>query len=498
MKQSSNNLGFIKIDGNEALIPALLQYAEQVAKLVGFSTRECNQLQLALEETTVGVIKDSFSDDEVGEIDLTFVKKANGIEIHIHDMGLPYDPNATPIYDPTNIDEGSMDALGTFLIGQMVDEYRYNNLGIRGKEVVLIKLLESRSIVQDMPRVEEAEVVAPPVKKDIEPIAFNIRRMKEEEALEVCRCIYDCYGYSYANENVYHPERVNAMNQDGQLMSVVAVNDDNEIGGHGATIFYDHLPAEFGIVVTKKKFRGQGFARELGEKIVSEALNAGLKGLQVKEVTAHPYTQKFCAKLGYDDCGLLLAHSPKSLSFKGIADSLKQRNSDVLGFKYLTPPEPIDLYLPEHHQEMMTRLFGNIGVEVNALSCDCSEEPTDDKTEMFINVHSLRSLAEMGVVAHGKDAMQVIRQEFRKILLEEIEVIEFYLSLDTPYTAKIVPELEKLGFLFTGILPETKYGNAMIMQYFNGAHVDYDKIVLVSDVAQDLLNYIRKNDMKAD
>jgi len=53
-------------------------------------------------------------------------------------MGLPYDPNMVPTYDPKgDIAEQNLDGLGSFLINQMVDEYWYNNLGIKGKEVVV-------------------------------------------------------------------------------------------------------------------------------------------------------------------------------------------------------------------------------------------------------------------------------------------------------------------------------------------------------------------------
>lgn len=214
-------------------------------------------------------------------------------------MGLPYAPHLVPSYDPAaDLLEQDMSGLGSFLISKTMDEYRFNNLGIKGKEVVLIKYFNSPNIASECDYTVEPEIVQPPTSGEvIEQIDFNIRLMKPEEALDVCRCIYDCYGYSYANENIYFPERVAALNQEGKLRSAVAVTDDGEMGGHFAVIYYDQLPAEVGIAVTKKKFRGQGFARQLGEFLEMEARREGLIGLQVKEVTAHPYTQKFCAKL---------------------------------------------------------------------------------------------------------------------------------------------------------------------------------------------------------
>jgi len=490
-------VGFIKLPNDEKLVPALLQYTKGLGSIVGFSDKACNELELALEEACVEVIKNAFTPDEEATIDISFCQRLDGMEIHIHDMGLPYDPENVPAFDPTaDLAEADLEGLGTFLVNKMVDEYRFQNLGIKGKEMVLTKYFDSPCVVDGAHEQVEPEVVEPPKKADVEPMEFDIRLMQPDEALEVCRCIYDCYGYSYANENVYYPERVVAMNQDGKLRSGVAVTQDGEIGGHFALIYYDSLPAEIGIAVTKKKFRGQGFARQLGEFLEAEAREDGLKGVQVKEVTAHPYTQKFCFKLGYSDCGMLLAHSPKSLSFKGIADQLKQRNSDVLGFKYLEEPGQKAIYAPARHREMICSLYRNLGVEVDCQAAD-DPQPVHDQTTMSVNVNSLRSLAEIGITDYGPDALLLMRQELHKLFKEEIQVFELFLNLEDPMTAVMVPEFEKLGFIFTGILPETLNGDSLVMQYFNGVHIDYNELVLVSETAKNLLEYIRRNDPHA-
>jgi anti-sigma regulatory factor (Ser/Thr protein kinase)/GNAT superfamily N-acetyltransferase len=495
--KKQTDLGHLYLPNDEALIPAVTRYTSEVVKLSGFDKEQGKKIQMALEEAILYVLNNAFDASELGEYNIRFVKLLNGIEIHIHDMGLPYNPNTEPDYDPTADISNLNDAgLGTFLISKTMDEYRFNNLGIKGKELVLVKYLESACIVDEYEGPVEAEVVVPPTKAPVEQIHFDIRLMKPDEALEICRCIYDCYGYSYANENIYYPERVAAMNADGKLRSAVAMTPDNEMGGHFALIYYDKLPAEAGIAVTKKKFRGQGFARQMGEFLELEARKDGLKGMQVKEVTSHPYTQKFCLKLGYKDCGMLLAHSPKSLSFKGINENLEQRNSDVLGFKYLTTPEPRKIYALQKHAGMLEKLFNNLGAEVEFLQPQLSEA-AQAQGAMSVTIHTLRSLAEIMIDQIGEDTLLTLQQEMRKIFREEIQVMELYLSLNDPQSPEIVSQLEKMGFIFTGILPETSMGDAIIMQFFNGIHIDYDKIILVTDMAKELLNYIRENDPRA-
>lgn len=493
--QNSKVMGFIRLPNDTSLIPALNGYTEKIAELVGFDQSDSKKIQLAVEEACLDVINNSFIPNEEAEYDITFLKRLDGIEIHIHDMGLPFDPSMAPVYDPkADLIEQDLEGLGSFLIGKVMDEYQFNNLGVKGKEIVLIKYFDTQVIGREQSTPPVPEVIEPlAVNAPVEQIEFDIRLMKPNEALEVCRCIYDCYGYSYANENIYFPDRVAAMNQTGKLCSAVAVTQEGEMGGHFALINYDKLPSEVGIAVTKQKFRGQGFARQLGEFLEVQARAAGLKGVQVKEVTAHLYTQKFCLKLGYKDCGLLLAHSPLTLSFKGIADKLKQRNSDVLGFKYLETPIKRQIFVPAHHKEIIELLYNNLGDTVECLISD-NAVPRNEKSITEVTVHKIRSLAEILVLENGADVMQVLRSELRKIFLEGIQVVELYLSLADPMTPAIVPQLESMGFIFTGILPETAQGDSLIMQYFNGVHIDYDQLVLVTDVAKQLLNYVKQHD----
>ncbi|HNR27388.1 MAG TPA: ATP-binding protein [Bacteroidales bacterium] len=107
-----------------------------MAKIAGFSSRDCYKIQLAVEETCINVMKTSFHPDEIADYQVEFKGRLDGIEIHIRDMGLPYDPSLIQGYDPAaNILEQDMEGLGSFLIKQTMGEYRFNNLGVRGKEV---------------------------------------------------------------------------------------------------------------------------------------------------------------------------------------------------------------------------------------------------------------------------------------------------------------------------------------------------------------------------
>ena len=58
-------------------------------------------------------------------------------------------------------------------------------------------------------------------------------------------------------------------------------------------------------------------------------------------------------------------------------------------------------------------------------------------------------------------------------------------------------EFEKLGFFFAGVLPCARIGDTLILQYLNNVDLDYEKIAAYSDIAKELLGYIRAHDPNA-
>lgn len=493
----------LTVPNDLSYVPVAQSFVAGVASQIGFGQDDLHRIELAVEEASANVIEHAFAPGEDAHFDVLCQRVPHGIEIRIHDDGLPYDPTLAPDYDPSaDLDGQDGLGLGGFLMKHLMDEYEFCNLGAKGKETRLVKYLDSPNVVDEEPG-KEPETPEPPSSRPVETTEFAIRAMRPEEAIEVARCVYDAYGYSYANEHVYYPERVAAMNQSGYLLSAVASAESGEIGGHAALIFHEDFAPELGIAVVKREFRGCRLATRIGEFLVEQAISRSIQALQVKQVTVHPYTQKFCQKQGYLDCGFLLAHSPKTLSFKGIADDLGQRNSDVVGMNYLQPPGPVSIYPPERHADMIQKLYASLGVPAaEGTPVDTSRRrpvghdgaSSESATVMSCSVNSMRALAEIRISRYGDDVLRIVKQELRRLRLEEVRVIEMFLALGDPMTREVVPALEELGFFFTGIMPHTSTGDALIMQYFNGAEVDYDAMHVVSDVARELLDYIKQND----
>jgi serine/threonine-protein kinase RsbW len=70
-----------------------------------------------------------------------------------------------------------------------------------------------------------------------------------------------------------------------------------------------------------------------------------------------------------------------------------------------------------------------------------------------------------------------------------------FLNLADPLTPRFAEQFEELGFFFVGVLPAgLPDGDALVLQYLNNVPIDYARIQLASDLAREILGYIRNHD----
>ena len=317
----------------------------------------------------------------------------------------------------------------------------------------------------------------------------------------MARCAYKSHGYTFFEDHIYYPEQIISMNESGQMVSAVAVARDGRFMGHAALV-YPELGAriaELTFVFVNVEYRGQGCMNRLCEFLFSEAPSKHeLSGIYAYAVTNHPYTQKAMVKYGINDCGLLLATSPASWEFKGIAADASQRISVLLSFKYLEPAQQLTLYPPDRHREMIGRLYRNLGAAplLETPSPEAGSFPSAPSV-FSTTVYESEGCAEIYVSRFGADAVHEIRKALRALCLRQVAAVNLFLPLQEPATFCVTSELEQLGFFFAGVLPETPIGDALILQYLNNVPLDYGKIVLYTDMAKEIMAYSKACDPNA-
>ena len=280
------------------------------------------------------------------------------------------------------------------------------------------------------------------------------------------------------------------------MISVVAVTKDHVFMGHTALLYQypEDKIAELTFAFVNVEFRGQGALNRMVDYLFQIPKQRELRGSYAYAVTNHIFTQKSMVKSQFKDCGLMLATSPASWKFKGIDDT-SQRISVLLSFKYMISPVPSPIFIPEHHKAMVSKIYGNLGVSHHSVVPSTAENRFDiGESILESGLNELEGCVEIYVLAYGVDILHQLRKILRNYCLQQISAINVFLKLTDPLTYWLTTEIEKMGFFFAGILPESRIGDVLILQYLNNVRLDYDKIQLLSDISRELLIYIKDRD----
>jgi len=242
------------------------------------------------------------------------------------------------------------------------------------------------------------------------------------------------------------------------------------------------------------EYRGQGAFNRLNEFLMKTPKRREFAGMYAYAVANHVFAQKTMARYGMNDCGLLLATSPMSWKFKGIPRDSSQRISVILSFRYMDEPRRLTLYPPSHHRAMIEKLYLNLGAQHDFAAAPRQLELPDRPSDLFFGTNLSEGCAEIFVKSYGRNVVPEVRKLLRSFCLQQLAAVNLFLNLQDPATAVLTEELENLGFFFSGILPCARAGETLILQYLNNIDLDYDKVTACSNVAKEMLGYIRQHD----
>ncbi len=496
-------------------------FLETLAEVVGFGERERGEIALAYEEAYVNVVSHAFDEQERASFAVSFEVVPRGLRIVVHDEGLPFDLSAVPEHDPSALGDPGRDlsqvregGLGLFLMRRLMDEFEFRNLGPGGKEIRMTKRIAGDHVAEllpeedwgegeageRMPRPEGAGSPAP------EPSPFSVRLFEPGDALEVARCAYRAYGYSYPNIHVFFPERFAGMVASGEIVSVVAVASDGDLMGHAAL----EVPrpgarvAEAGMAFVKPRYRGRGCLERMTAFLEAEARARGFVGLYARSVTRHAASQKAAIRGGYRDCALLAGAFPASMDFKGLGGEGGQRLSLLCSYRSLTPFPGGVLHVPARHEGMIRRILENLEISSESVP----EEPAGEKAGAAdLSERGLQRVSVVDAVAEawvmvercGKDTVPAILREARGLKRRGISWVGAGIPLASPSAPEICRALEAAGFFFAGLLPDPDVGVRLVLQDLGETvSLDYGRIEVWSDLAKELRDYVRSTGPETD
>jgi anti-sigma regulatory factor (Ser/Thr protein kinase) len=479
MNTAENQIIRLNLQAKLEYLPGAVALVREITGKLGLPDQDSRRMELVVEEACVNVIEHAFEGEE-GNFDIIIARRPGQIVIGVEDRGLPIDFK--------KLEEGQESGLGMVLMKAFADEVHFMNLGRLGKRVEMVKNLPEKNIESQLKELSKKPAAAPFGEADI-----TVRRMRPEESASLARCAYRCYGYTYANDILYFPERVKALVASGMMISVVAVDPEGEIVGHVSVNKEspEALIGESGQAIVDPRYRGVGFHKQIGFMLAQFNKESGMVGTFGEAVTVHPYSQKSALTRGYVEMGILLGFVPPTMHFKSIqGESLGKRSPVLLLYKRLNDEPLRDVYLPTLHAGIMRRIYDNSKMRRNFASGPVPELP--EKSRVDINVKTELKLAFLRVTEYGEDLEELIKFRLQELCKQRMDCIYLDLPLSSPATQRFCATMEMLGFFFGGILPELCDGDVLRMQYINNADLELADVQLATDFGRELLQYVLK------
>lgn len=492
----------LTVPNDTAYLPVISACVTASAAQVGFSEEEASRIRLAVDEACTNVIETAFEPGEKATFTVTCQKSEAGLWVIIADKGMPFNPAAVADYDPQAGLDRELGGLGFYLMKQVMDEVRFVSKGRDGKELHLVKYLEAGNIATLLSAEElqpyEARVEPAP------PGSYVFRLMQPAEAIEVAKCVYRTYGYTYPGEHVYYPERLSEMNRTGEQISIVAISDKGEVAGYCA-IFGgqpDDPIRELGQAAVDPAHRGRQIISQLTHRAIDEARARGMAGLFGEPVTNHPFSQQVGLKLGFRDTAILLGYIPQSVYFKKIgAEALPQRETLLYCLLPLRPWPAAQVYVPPQHRPLLERIYANLGIERELVPLQTSavsqtlevlSQPRPEQSVLSTRVLTAINVARLEITTYGQYVTTEVEIKLRELCRKGIACVHLDLPLSDPWTALLCADFAAQGFLLAGVLPKAGGQDVLRLQYLNAVPIDLDKIHVVSEVGRELLAYVKR------
>jgi anti-sigma regulatory factor (Ser/Thr protein kinase)/GNAT superfamily N-acetyltransferase len=484
----------LTLPADERLQQLVHYYGRSLADLADFPQDQAELLAQALWEACKNSFESAFDDAEAASITLVGELTSKALTLAVCDRGLPFDQTLdpeSPPADPESFCQLPRRGRGLSLIHQCADEVRWNNLGLEGKELRLIKYRSG--VCRLEPPTTPAAKHHPEATSQEGTQHYTIRLLRPEDAIRVAQLMYRVYGYSYSNEDFYYPERLDHDLQTGIHVGVVAVADNGEIVGHVGVMRPNVGPlAELGQLAVAPLHRGQGLRKRMGDRLAEEVRRLGLVGLFAEAVTIHTISQEASDSRGLHVTGIKLldwqAYFKKLRNHESEAGT--QRESMVYYFKYLTPPARALVCAPSRHREVLDRIYGNLGAPWKVL------EPSGTLGHGQVTVHYDRETGSGTIFVNriGIDTLPEIEQARRDLCdMAGAAVVGLNLPLAQGTTPYLADAVEASGFFFSGVLPNSAPdGDFLRMQYLN-ASLDLERLHLASLFARELLAYVLKD-----
>lgn len=472
-----------------------------LVKEVGLARGLCSAKNYALELVTDEILQiiNSYAGTlSQPPVTISLYEVAQGVAVRIQYSGPPAEIDLD--LEKSKEDED----YSVVLVAGFTDILECKNLGMEGREFYFEIHFNEEQLAQERERQGE-QISLPTVVPTFDTSGwcqddYIMRLIEKDDAIEVSRCIYSTYGYSYPREIVYYPDQFYESHKAGKVQCVVVETPDGVIAGTAIIIRDTGLPGACEIVglAVKKEYQQLGLAKLLLHFNIEQEIknNQNLISLFGETVTNHPYSQKAFEREGFDPTGIFFGLIPSDTCFSDFEkeDDTKvtPRISAVYYVKQVAPWQKKALFVAAKDSKIVEQVFSQAGHPVHLITTE--NVPSTPKSSVSTTFVEKLEVGLIQISMTGEDLLELIQSETFRLKSMGAKVIVIHLNMLDESAAWAREELAPLGYEFTGILPGDSTFHPMMLQYFSGVVFDSEDISLASPVGKEILEHVKNND----
>jgi len=330
----------------------------------------------------------------------------------------------------------------------------------------------------------------------LEQEPFTVGSFHPEDAEGIVRLFRAVYGEGYPISLFYDPAAVTEANREGRCYSIVARTDAGEI--IGATHLYRSAPGktlyEWGAGLVLKECRSWGINNCLGDFLCNKFVprNPHIETLFGEAVCNHPHLQKAIARLNFVETAIEVALMPAEAYTQ--EKSAQGRVATLNGFRCYKP-KPHRIFLPLAYERELRGIYDRLD-DTRDMVVSEGKIPGVTPTRAALTVFDFARVARIAVPEIGGDFGDRLSALEGEALTKNTVVFQVWLNLTEPWVGAAVDVLRGRGYFFGGPLPRWFDGDGLLMQKLL-CPPDFEGIVLASDFAKQLLEFIQEDRRRA-
>lgn len=436
-------------------------------------------LSEAINQLLENVVVHAYENVENFDVTVRFTISPRQLQIDVEDSGLPFD--FTPFMSEA-VDHTTRHDKGFFRIYDLVDRFWFTMLENRGKRFSIIQSFDRN---YDIGTGKTSKTL--PDKETILK-RLVVRRFEDEDAEGIAKLIYKNYHYTYYKTQFYDPVKIRRLNQEQQVVSIVAVYGVRVVG-HFALVMSRHAHiAEIAIAAVDPEFKKMGIMNRMFDTIVDTARALRLNAIYGEALMLHPYSQKANLRHGMCESAIVLGEVPSQTEIEHQLKS-PQRSGAMVSF-LVFDKHPRYLSLPKRYQKQIEPVYACAGINI------ISDKPENPGREAL--AHHLNDRINVGfIIIEALPSPDALDDLIDLMHTEHCEMV--YADINLHHVEEIeslITMLNERRFFYSGVLFSFYHDEDYLrLQRKNSRFIDEEQLVCYSQNAKRLLEYIQQDEI---